>query len=139
MSVIRSLRRDNVEPLPKPKTTRSCKRVLCTPTNPCFACRGRAAQRTAARKLGVKPRFASRLSDEERWGGPWRTEVKAGKQVGPLATAYLNAEDQSNGHQAIGDVRPFRCVAMPDGWGTEGLVIVRLSTWRQHIAPRLED
>ncbi len=35
--------------------------------------------------------------------------------------------------------RPVRAVAMPEGWGKEGLVVVKLSTWETHVAPVLVE
>lgn len=63
---------------------------------------------------------------EELWGGAMRVEMKAGAQVSPIVTRYRNAEQQSEQHRAIGDIRPFVLVAMPDG-ETDGLAVMRLS------------
>lgn len=63
---------------------------------------------------------------EELWGGAMRVEMKAGAQVSPIVTRYRNAEQQSEQHRAIGDIRPFVLVAMPDG-ESDGLAVMRLS------------
>ncbi len=63
---------------------------------------------------------------EELWGGAVRVEVKAGAQIEPIATRYRLAEQQSEQHRAIGDIRPFVLVTMPDG-ERDGLVVLRLS------------
>ena len=66
---------------------------------------------------------------EELWGGAVRVEIKAGAQVGPIATRFRAAEQQSGASRALGDIRPFVFVAMPDDWGSEGLAIMRLSAF----------
>jgi len=63
---------------------------------------------------------------EELWGGAVRVEMKAGAQVSPIVTRYKNAEQQSEQHRTIGDIRPFVLVAMPDG-ESDGLCVVQLS------------
>ena len=65
---------------------------------------------------------------EEHWGGYLRVEVKAGKQIEPIATRFILAEQQSDQHKSLGDVRPFAMIAMPDGM-SDGLVIMRLSSF----------
>lgn len=67
---------------------------------------------------------------EEHWGGSLRIEVKAGAQVGPIATRFRDAEAQSAASKAFGDNRPFAMVAMPDGEG-DGIVLMRLSQFSQ--------
>jgi hypothetical protein len=62
-----------------------------------------------------------------------RVEIKAGAQVQPIATRFELAEHQSEQQRPLGDVRPFVFVAMPDDWGSEGLVIMRLSVFSQHF------
>ena len=59
-----------------------------------------------------------------------RLEVKAGAQIAPIATRYCTAEQQSEQHRSIGDVRPFVLVAMPDG-ELDGLCVMRLSVLSQ--------
>lgn len=109
---------------------------------PCASCRGRRVRtkgdtkaRTVRKTLGL-PGANSR--HEEVWGGPVRVEVKAGAQIKPAWTAYLRCEQQSEQHRPLGDNRPFVAVAMPDGM-KDGLVMVRLSVWEQHIRPLLEE
>lgn len=71
--------------------------------------------------------FRGANGNEENWRGPFRAEVKSGAQAGPVATRFLAAESQSEVTRPIGDTRPFVFVAMPNGWGDEGLVVVRVS------------
>lgn len=119
----------------------------CTRAAKCRSCQGRAnrrkgqrKQREAARELGIPPaKFRGTNANEEHWRGMWRVECKAGYQVKGLATRFLDAEAQSFANKATGDARPFLMVAMPDSWGAEGLVVVRLSDWRDHVAPVLEE
>jgi len=70
---------------------------------------------------------------EEVWGGAIRVEVKAGKQVQPIYTRFLLAEQQSKNGSALGDIRPFGMVAMPDGT-SDGLIIMRLSEFQNFMA-----
>jgi hypothetical protein len=114
----------------------------------CPACRGKrnrqkglAKQRTARKALGVAPSHKFGDANEERWGDAlFANEVKAGKQVGPAVTAWVRIEAQVMSNQtAVGANRkPTRAVLMPDDWGDEGLVMVRLSTWRDIVRPALE-
>lgn len=55
----------------------------------------------------------------------FRVEVKAGKQVGPIYTRFVDARSQSNAAKRLGDIRPFAMVAMPDGT-SEGIVLMSL-------------
>lgn len=82
-------------------------------------------------------RFRGQLAQEENWSGAFVTEVKSGQIVRSLATRFREAEAQAGVGKAIGDPRPFMFVAMPKDWGSEGLVTVRLSVYRSHIAPYL--
>lgn len=93
---------------------------------------GLAKQRAARKALGVpSPAFHGQLANEENWLAYFaRVEVKSGAQVGPIATRYLKAEAQSEANRSLGDPRPFLMVAMPQGWGSEGLVVMRLSAFR---------
>lgn len=112
----------------------------------CKPCIGRRSRRKGLRKqnearkaLGVpKTRNASQSSNEENWRHVFRWEVKSGRMAGPSATQFLAAEKQAEQNKVLGDTRPCGVVFMPDGWGSEGLVVVRLSTWRTHLAPLLE-
>lgn len=85
--------------------------------------KGDAKARRARKALGIA---GANTRHEEHWGGAFRIEVKAGKQVEPVWTRFRSAEQQSEQHRAIGDPRPFLLVAMPDGTG-EGLIVGRLS------------
>ncbi len=106
--------------------------------------RGRINRQKGKRKQAVARRVFEEIYDvQASWSGKkgneetWdhitacRIEVKAGGQVKPLATKYLNAEKQSEASRAIGDLRPFVFVAMPDDWGNEGLFVCRLSTLKE--------
>lgn len=115
----------------------------------CPQCRGRrnrrkglSKQRKARVALGVAPSHKFGDANEERWNDPlFANEVKAGKQIGPAVTAWLRIEAQVQSNQmAVGANRkPCRAVLMPDEWGAEGLVMVRLSTWTELVRPALED
>jgi hypothetical protein len=67
---------------------------------------------------------------EEHLGGALRIEAKAGAQVGPIATRFFAARSQSNAAKALGDVRPFAMIAMPDGT-SEGIVLMSLEEFSQ--------
>ena len=86
--------------------------------------KGDAKARRARKSLGIG---GANTRHEEHWGGAFRIEVKAGKQIDPIWTRYLLAETQSEQARPVGDPRPFVMVAMPDG-STDGLVIGRLSS-----------
>lgn len=85
--------------------------------------KGDAKARRARKALGIS---GANTRHEEHWGGAFRVEVKAGKQVEPIWTRFHAAMVQSEQARPIGDPRPFLMVAMPDGT-TDGLVIGRLS------------
>lgn len=85
--------------------------------------KGDAKARRARKALGIA---GANTRHEELWGGAFRVEVKAGKQVGPIWTRFTSAEAQSNEARPVGDPRPFLMVAMPDDT-RDGLVIGRLS------------
>lgn len=116
----------------------------CTKCPKCRGARNRRSglkkQREARKALGVAPnKFGD--SNEENWADVlFANEVKAGAQVRPAATAWLRIETQviSNRPDHGGQHKPTRAVLMPDGWGKDGLVMVRLSTWRDLIRPALE-
>lgn len=113
---------------------------------PCRKCEGRRSrqrglkkQREARKAVGVPDaRYHGQLGNEENWRGYFKTEVKSGKMVGAQSW-FLRAEGQAQANAAIGDARPFMFVAMPQGWGSEGLVTIRLSDFKAHIAPRLSE
>lgn len=101
--------------------------------------RGLAKQRTARKALGIATGPGS--ANEETWGdNVFSNEVKSGRIANPAATAFLRIEGQVFAHRADhGDrMRPCRAVLMPDEWGSEGLVMVRLSTWTDLVRPALE-
>lgn len=113
----------------------------------CPRCRGRRnrrkgleKQRVARKALGIAPqKFGD--ANEERWADAYfANEVKAGKQVGPVANWWLRVEAQVLSNEAdFGDRRrPVRAVAMPEGW-SDGLVVVRLSTWQTRIGPAIDE
>lgn len=114
----------------------------------CNGCRGRRNRRSGLRKqntarkaLGVVgQKFGD--TNEERWADQlFANEVKSGKQCGPLANWWRKVEGQVLANEADhGDRRrPVRAVAMPEGWGDDGIVAVRLSTWREQIGPALDE
>ncbi len=101
---------------------------------------GHAAQRKARKALGVA---SQKFSDahEETWVDPlFRTEVKAGKQCGPLANWWARVRKQLDANEPDHGARQRyrRAVAMPDNERGDGLVVVELSTWEQVISPALD-
>jgi hypothetical protein len=86
--------------------------------------KGDAKARRARQSLGIG---GANTRHEEHWGGAFRVEVKAGKQIEPIWTRYQLAENQSEQARPVGDPRPFLMIAMPDGT-RDGLVIGRLSS-----------
>lgn len=144
--------RAEVQPIPKGSHSGwRCRRgeASCTRSKPCPAClgarnrrKGLKKQREARKALGIKPnRFGD--GNEENWSDAlFATEVKAGKQAGPVVTFWrkceaqiiVNQPDWGNQHKEP------RVVVMPDGWPAgEGIVMVRLSSWRTIIVPALEQ
>jgi hypothetical protein len=115
----------------------------------CKGCQGRRNRRSGLRKqsearkaLGIAPqKFGD--ANEERWADAYfANEVKSGKQCSVLANWWRRVEAQVLANEADhGDRhRPVRAIAMPEGWPrSEGLVVVKLSTWREHIAPALDE
>jgi hypothetical protein len=85
--------------------------------------KGDSKARRARKKLGIS---GANSRHEEHWGGHLRLEVKAGAQVGPIATRFFAAENQSRQSKSVGDIRPFVMVAMPDDT-QEGIILMRLS------------
>jgi hypothetical protein len=84
--------------------------------------KGDAKARRARKKLGLGGHLTRH---EENWGGVFRTEVKAGAQVGPIYTRFKDAKNQSDAAKALGDNRPFVMVAMPDGTSA-GIILMDL-------------
>ena len=92
--------------------------------------KGDAKARRARKKLGLGGHLTRH---EENWGGAFRTEIKAGLQVGPIATRFQAAKAQSDAAKALGDIRPFIMVAMPDG-STDGIVLMSLSEFSEVVS-----
>lgn len=109
-----------------PDTGRSRKDCACWPCrNSRNSRKGKAGQRQARTALRLNPeRFKNREANEESWRARVRVEVKTGAQVGPIATRYVAARNQSDAHRAIGDLRPFVFAAVPDG-SDELLIIAK--------------
>lgn len=96
--------------------------------------KGDSKARRARRKLGLGGHLTRH---EENWGGAFRIEVKAGVQVGPIATRFYAAKAQSDAAKALGDIRPFIMVAMPDGTA-RGIVLMDLEEFSE-IATLLQQ
>lgn len=78
---------------------------------------------------GTKAKFAGRKGNEESWFHlPVRLEVKAGKQVGPVWTAYAKQEAQSDQAKPFGDARTFVGICAPDDM-SDFLLTFRSSTF----------
>jgi hypothetical protein len=100
---------------------------------------GLAKQRVARKALGIP---ANKFGDsaEERWADVlFRNEVKSGAAIQPAVTAWSRIEKQvdQNRPDHGDDGRPCRAVLMPAGM-SDGLVMVRLSTWEQLVRPAME-
>ena len=90
--------------------------------------KGRRKQNIARKKLGIKDnRFHGADAHEENWATGLRVEVKAGKQVNPIATFFNKCKLQSDmSHRAFGGMgKPFIQVSMPDN-STKGIVSFEL-------------
>ena len=83
--------------------------------------------------------FHTQGGNEETWKSPVRVECKAGAQVRPVETKFVLAEKQSEASRAVGDVRPFVFVAVPDGWGKDGIFACRLSQLGRVIEGLVND
>ncbi len=92
--------------------------------------KGDSKARRARKKLGLGGHLTRH---EESWSGLVRTEIKAGIQVGPIATRFYAAKAQSDAAKALGDIRPFVMVAMPDGT-TKGIVLMDLDEFSELLA-----
>lgn len=102
---------------------------------------GMKKQRDARKRLGVAPSHKFGDGNEERWNDVlFANEVKAGKQIQPAVTAWERIERQVRSNEAdFGSRRkPCRAVLMPDDWGKEGLVMMRLSTWESVVLPAMQ-
>lgn len=87
----------------------------------------------ARKKLGLSATGNAGTRHEEFWGGMFRVECKAGAQVGPIATRFRDAYNQSNASKALGDIRPFPMIAMPDG-SSDGIVLMGLNEFAELIS-----
>ena len=95
--------------------------------------KGDSKARRARKKLGLSATGNAGTRHEEHWGGLFRVEVKAGAQVGPIATRFVAAHTQSNASKSLGDVRPFAMIAMPDGM-SDGIVLMTLEEFAELVA-----
>ncbi len=131
----------DVTPIPKETRPWSCPKNddTCTRKVPCRSCLGRRSNRSGKRKqregrkrienaTGVLAgKYSTQTGNEENWRLIVMCEAKSGKQVDPIATRFLLAEAQAEAKRAIGDNRPFTMLAMPTGWGSDGIMAFRLS------------
>lgn len=104
--------------------------------------KGLSKQRTARKRLGVAPSHKFGDGNEERWQDVlFANEVKAGKQIRAAVTAWVRIEAQVRSNEAdYGSIRkPCRAVLMPDDWGKEGLVMMRLSAWERLVKPAMSE
>ena len=90
--------------------------------------KGRRKQNLARKALKIpNSKFMSQMGHEENWATGIRVEVKSGKQIQPLVTAFYKGKQQSDlAHLAIGTgSKPFAHIAMPDGSNT-GIISLEL-------------
>lgn len=92
--------------------------------------KGDSKARRARKKLGLGGHLTRH---EEHWAGAFRAEVKAGAQIGPIATRFQAAKAQSDAAKALGDIRPFVMVAMPDGT-SKGIVLMDLDEFSELVS-----
>jgi hypothetical protein len=83
--------------------------------------------------LGLSATGNAGTRHEEHWGGFFRVEVKAGAQVGPIATRFNQARLQSEASKSLGDIRPFAMIAMPDG-SSGGIVLMTLDEFAELVS-----
>ena len=95
--------------------------------------KGDSKARKARKKLGLSATGNAGTRHEEHWGGMFRVEVKAGAQVGPIATRFANAKAQSEASKSLGDIRPFLMIAMPDG-SSDGIVLMTLEEFSELVS-----
>lgn len=95
--------------------------------------KGDSKARTARKKLGLAATGSAGTRHEEHWSGMFRVEVKAGAQVGPIATRFNQARLQSQASKALGDIRPFLHICMPDGT-RDGIVLMSLDEFSELVA-----
>jgi hypothetical protein len=101
---------------------------------------GLKKQRQARKALGIPATFGA--ANEERWDDQlFANEVKSGAQIRPAFTAWMRIEAQviANEPDHGGLRKPTRAVLMPDGFGGDGIVMVRLSTWQDVVRPALDQ
>jgi hypothetical protein len=121
---------------------RKCKCRTCI--NRKNRAKGKRKQNMVRKKLGIPDRkFHGADAHEENWRSAVRIEVKAGKQVGPIATRFNKAEAQSwenvkNQVGGTGKSKPFMMVAMPDG-ESDGIVLCRLSQLDKVVDALIEN
>lgn len=130
-----------------PAGTRTCPTTgvykgKCT-CGPCMGKRnrrkGKRSQRTVRKALNIRPEsWQGRHANEESWfASNLRFEVKSGKQVQPVATRYVAARNQADAARAIGDMRPFCFVAVPDG--SQPLVVIRADELEAAVLAFIEE
>lgn len=127
------------------------KRYYCDTTGqykgrcPCPSCRGRRsrgkgkrgerkARRGVEKAIGVRlvTNLAQAAVGEEAFSGPVRLEIKSGGRfANPVGLRFQKMEAQSDGGKATGDPRPFMGVVIPDDWGEDGVVLIRLTKLRE--------
>jgi hypothetical protein len=95
--------------------------------------KGDSKARRARKKLGLSATGNAGTRHEEHWGGYFRVEVKAGAQVGPIATRFNQARLQSEASKSLGDIRPFAMIAMPDG-SSDGIVLMTLDEFAELVS-----
>jgi len=95
--------------------------------------KGDSKARRARKKLGLFATGNAGSRHEEHWSGAYRVESKAGAQVSPIATRFFSAKAQSDASKAIGDIRPFVMIAMPDGT-SEGICLMTLTEFAELTA-----
>lgn len=98
--------------------------------------KGDSKARVIRRRLGLQ---GARTRHEEAWGGPVRTEAKAGGKARPVRTAYEACRAQSEAARPFDDHRPFVASFAPDGTGhtytvirdddLEGVVFALAAAW----------
>ena len=95
--------------------------------------KGDTKARNARKKLGLSATGKAGSRHEEHWGGMFRVEVKAGAQVGPIWTRFVAARNQSQAAKALGDIRPFAMIAMPDNT-TDGIILMSLNEFAELVS-----
>jgi hypothetical protein len=104
--------------------------------------KGLSKQRTARKRLGVAPSNKFGDANEENWQDVlFANEVKAGKQIGAVVTAWgrIDAQVRSNESDYGSRRKPTRAILMPDDWGKEGLVMIKLSVWEELVRPAMTE